>query len=136
MASVQELKDNLEALVKQSEALIKQQQNFVDSPPDGLLAALQLGRLDLISVLLTCIGVLLVVFSFVAYYQVNERIKKISTDTSKIVANDTAISEVNKKLPGLVQDILDVMKPSIEGDFNADKIAELADVNHDKEKED
>lgn len=123
MPSVQQLKDELEVLIKQSSDLIIQQQNFVDSQQDGLLVAMQLGRLDLVSIIIAGSGVMLFLATLVGYVEIRSKAKREARAIAKDQVNKFLSKYMSNEGLGIIRGHIDVLLPS-QGLGDGQEIAE------------
>lgn len=91
---------------------------------DQLHLATQLGRLDLVSIVLAAIAIILVFGGVFAFYNFRGVAKKAAraevraisqeiTDSSKTIAEDTAVAFLQNELPNMVSDYRDIAKNTI-----------------------
>lgn len=90
---------------------------------DAIHVAAQLGRLDLVSVLLAAIAVLLALAGIYAFFSVKNSARIVARETAEEIAEKAANLYLQEKLP----EIIDSYKDFIKGGVNqqiADRIAE------------
>ncbi len=91
---------------------------------DALTAALQLGRLDLATIILAALGVTLVfggIFSFFHFRHIAEEEARV---VAQKVASETARGSVEAALPSMARNLYYLMQEDSVTDADADRIAE------------
>ena len=93
---------------------------------DAILQAAQLGRLDLVSLLLTVLGIFIALAAFYAFVNVHRIAKKQATDVAETVSREIAENAANRylqeELPNILSSNLELFRGV--GDQSADGIAE------------
>ena|SRR5579872_6968396 len=91
---------------------------------DALSVASQLGRLDLVTILLGVISVLIVFGGIVAFFEVRSKAKKAAIEAAAGVAATTAEGVANKylqdQLPLILQEYQDLIKSMVNADIAND----------------
>ena len=106
---------------------------------DGIAKAAQLGRLDLISLLLAAIGLILVCGGFFAFLNFRSIAKAQATKEATRIAGDIAERTANEYLQNYLPEIMDAYK-GYSGVMNAEGITsegagEIANTQDNSEKE-
>jgi hypothetical protein len=79
--------------------------------PDTISVLAQLGRFDLVSMLLACIGILIALGAIVGYIQVTAKVKtaatKAAVDEPRKIAETEAREEVRKIVPSMLRRLME-----------------------------
>lgn len=118
MASVEELKQELQQLIESTKAM--QQELETQGALDAVIVAAQTYRLDLASLLLGAVGIIVAVGGVIGFFEVRYRAKNVAIDTAKqeckTIAKDLLKIYTNDELPDEVRRLVE----SIAGDMNTD----------------
>lgn len=118
MASVQEMKDELQALIdRASEAADKaESQNLADA----IFVAGQTHRLDIVTILLGAITVILAIGGLFAFFEIRYRAKIAAQETAKsecrTIAAELLKNYANDELPDEVRRLVELIMQEKDGD--------------------
>ena len=119
MASVAEMKAELQALIDHAEAT---------SNDTALSIALQTGRLDLVTILLTSIAVILAIGGLMAYFDIRSRVpniaERVAREECRKIAEDRILEFSNDELPNQVRRLMEDLLPQHSGgdeEYGAEK---------------
>lgn len=124
MASVKDLKDQLQALIdRTSESLDKVE---AANAADAVVVAAQTHRLDFASLLLACIGILLAFGGVFAFFEIRYRAKLAAQETARTecrtIAQELLRDYVNDGLPNEVRRLVESINQEnngTEGDYGS-----------------
>jgi len=95
--------------------------------PDSIALARELGRLDLVSILLACLGIFLAIFAISGFGYIRYRANQISSEVAKTVAAEVTAEIVpglvEKSVPGLVDKAVEFHMNQVGDDFG-NRVAE------------
>jgi hypothetical protein len=77
--------------------------NEVHGYHDSLVAALQLGRLDLVSILLTVVALIVGVAAIFGFGYIRSEAHRVAKEEARVVAAETAQNEVQRIVPALTR---------------------------------
>jgi len=101
---------------------------------DSITLATELGRLDLVSLLLTAIGLVLVVGGVFAFLNLREVARKQATEEAAKIAEEIAERKANEYLQDNLHDIVEDYLPII-ASIAKDRADDIAHSLDDKEEE-
>jgi len=106
------------------------QKHFIDA----IQAAAQLGRLDLVSLLLAAIGLILVVGGLFAFFNVRSIARKQATEESGKIAKTVAEQIANEYMQKHLYDIVKAYRNMMDSDAVSDDLAKrMADAQDNAE---
>ncbi|MEQ8655895.1 MAG: hypothetical protein RIC24_01140 [Hyphomicrobiales bacterium] len=111
MASVQEMKDELQSLIDRAEG------------SDAIMLSGQLGRLDFVSAVLAALAIILVFGGIFGFLEVRYRAKKVAEETARNecreIAKQLLKSHINDELPDEVRKLVEAIDSEVRkgGDY-------------------
>lgn len=118
MASVQELKDELQILIdRAADAVEKAEAANLSNP---IIHAAQTHRLDFVSILLAVVTIILAIGGLFAFFEVRYRAKLAAQETARVecksIASKLLKRYVNDELPDEVRRLLELITQEKNGD--------------------
>lgn len=95
-----------------------------DAYKDALVAALQLGRLDLITGILAALGIILVFGGVFSYFHFRHVAESEAREVAERVAGEKAKERMEQEMPSIVQNLYYIMQDGSVSDTDADRMAE------------
>jgi hypothetical protein len=89
---------------------------------DAVECAAQTGRLDLVSILLACIGILMALGGIYGFFNVRSKASDIAETIAKSVAEEAANNYLQEQLPNILEAYEDLIERKIDESV-VDKIA-------------
>lgn len=115
MASIEELKDELQVLIDRTSEALKAVE--AESAADAVFVAAQTHRLDIVTVSLGVLGILVAGFGLMGFFEIRSRAKRVARRTAlaacKPIAEKIVNDYINHELPDEVRIHVETLMESV-----------------------